>query len=164
LVITFFGTIPAMEWLYSLNLIDRGTLPFSFLHRIEIWHYASNLVFERPLFGWGLDSSRSIADKIVLERNGYEFAVLPIHPHNAFLQVWLELGLVGVGFGIAIGLTILGGIRDLPRPSQPVALAAFAGSMAMLSVAYGVWQIWWLGALILSMLMIHVLARTSRVG
>jgi len=164
LVITFFGTIPAMEWLYSLNLIDRGTLPFSFLHRIEIWHYASNLVFERPLFGWGLDSSRSIADKIVLERNGYEFAVLPIHPHNAFLQVWLELGLVGVGFGIAIGLTILRGIRDLPRPSQPVALAAFAGSMAMLSVAYGVWQIWWLGALILSMLMIHVLAHTSRVG
>ena len=57
-----------MEWLYSLDLIDRGTLPFSFLHRIEIWHYASNLVFERPLFGWGLDSSRSIADKVVLER------------------------------------------------------------------------------------------------
>jgi exopolysaccharide production protein ExoQ len=36
--------------------------------------------------------------------------------------------------------------------------------MAMLSVAYGVWQVWWLAALILSMLMIHVLARSSRVG
>jgi O-antigen ligase len=163
-IVTFFGTIPAMEWLYSLDLIDRGTLPFSFLHRIEIWHYASNLVFERPLAGWGLDTSRSIAEKVILERGGYEFPVLPIHPHNAFLQVWLELGLVGVGFGIAIGLTVLRGIRDLPRPSQPVALAAFAGSMAMLSVAYGVWQVWWLAALILSMLMIHVLARSSRVG
>ena len=163
-VVTFFGTIPAMEWLYSLDLIDRGTLPFSFLHRIEIWHYASNLVFERPLLGWGLDSSRSIAEKVVLERGGYEFPVLPIHPHNAFLQVWLELGLVGVAFGIAIGLTVLRGIRDLPQPSQPVALAAFAGTMAMISVAYGIWQVWWLGVLILSMLMIHVLARQHRVG
>jgi exopolysaccharide production protein ExoQ len=163
-IVTFFGTIPAMEWLYSLDLIDRGTLPFSFLHRIEIWHYASNLVFERPLLGWGLDSSRSIAEKVILERGGYEFPVLPIHPHNAFLQVWLELGLVGVAFGIAIGLSILRGIRDLPRPSQPVALAAFAGTMAMISVAYGIWQVWWLGVLILSMLMIHVLARQHRVG
>ena len=25
--------------------------------------------------------------------------VLPIHPHNAFLLVWVELGLVGVAFG-----------------------------------------------------------------
>jgi hypothetical protein len=45
-----------------------------------------------------------------------------------------------------------------------VALAAFAGTMAMISVAYGIWQVWWLGVLILSMLMIHVLARASRVG
>jgi exopolysaccharide production protein ExoQ len=163
-VVTFFGTIPAMEWLYSLDLVDHTHLPFSFLHRIEIWHYASNLVFEKPLFGWGLDSSRSLAEKVIVERGGYEFPVLPIHPHNAFLQVWLELGLVGVCFGIAIGLTVLRGIGQLPRQSQPVALAAFAGSMAMISVAYGVWQVWWIGVLILSLLMIHVLARQHRVG
>jgi exopolysaccharide production protein ExoQ len=163
-VVTFFGTIPAMEWLYSLDLIDHTHLPFSFLHRIEIWHYASNLVFEKPLFGWGLDSSRSLAEKVIVERGGYEFPVLPIHPHNAFLQVWLELGLVGVCFGIAIGLTVLRGIGQLPRQSQPVALAAFAGSMAMIAVAYGVWQVWWIGVLILSLLMIHVLARQHRVG
>jgi exopolysaccharide production protein ExoQ len=163
-VVTFFGSIPAMEWLYSLDLIDHTHLPFSFLHRIEIWHYASNLVFEKPLFGWGLDSSRSLAEKVIVERGGYEFPVLPIHPHNAFLQVWLELGLVGVCFGIAIGLTVLRGIGQLPRQSQPVALAAFAGSMAMISVAYGVWQVWWIGVLILSLLMIHVLARQHRVG
>jgi len=163
-VVTFFGTIPAMEWLYSLDLIDHTHLPFSFLHRIEIWHYASNLVFEKPLFGWGLDSSRSLAEKVIVERGGYEFPVLPIHPHNAFLQVWLELGLVGVCFGIAIGLTVLRGIGQLPSQSQPVALAAFAGSMAMILVAYGIWQVWWIGVLILSLLMIHVLARQHRVG
>jgi hypothetical protein len=164
LIVTFFGTIPAMKWLYSLDLIDHGHLPFSFLHRIEIWNFASNLVFERPLIGWGLDSSRSIAEKVIVERGGYEFPVLPIHPHNAFLQVWLELGLIGVGFGIAIGLTVLRGIGEMPRQSQPVALAAFAGTMAMISVAYGIWQIWWLGVLFLSMLTIHVLARQHRVG
>jgi exopolysaccharide production protein ExoQ len=164
LVITFFGTIPAMEWLYSLDLVDHTHLPFSFLHRIEIWHYASNLVFEKPLLGWGLDSSRSLAENIIVERGGYEFPVLPIHPHNAYLQVWLELGLVGVCFAIAIGLTVLRGISGLPRQSQPVALAAFAGSMAMIAVAYGIWQVWWLGVLILSSLMIHVLARQQRVG
>jgi O-antigen ligase len=164
LVVTFFGTIPAMEWLYSLDLVDHSHLPFSFLHRIEIWHYASNLVFEKPLLGWGLDSSRSLAENVIVERGGYEFPVLPLHPHNAYLQVWLELGLVGVCFAIAIGLTVLRGISCLPRQSQPVALAAFAGSMAMIAVAYGIWQVWWLGVLILSFLMIHVLARQHRVG
>lgn len=163
-VVTFFATIPAMEYLYSLDLIDRGDLPFSFLHRIEIWHYASNLVFERPLLGWGLDSSRSLAENVFVDRGGYSFPVLPLHPHNAILQIWLELGFVGVCFGIAAGLTILRDIGTLPRDSQPIALAAFAGMLAMISVAYGIWQVWWLGALFLSMLAIHVLARQHRVG
>ncbi|EWY41504.1 hypothetical protein N825_27745 [Skermanella stibiiresistens SB22] len=163
-VITFFATIPAMEWLYGLNLIDRGTLPFSFLHRIEIWHFASNLVFERPLLGWGLDASRSLAENVNLDRGGYSFPLLPIHPHNAILQIWLEMGFIGVCIAIAAGLTVLRDIGRLPRESQPVALAAFAGALAMISVAYGIWQLWWLGALFLSMLAIHALARQHRVG
>jgi len=163
-VVVFIGTIPAMEYLYSLNLIDRGGLPFSFVHRIEIWHFASNLALQQPLLGWGLDSSRSLAERVFVSRGGYEFPVLPLHPHNAILQIWLELGFVGVLFGIATGLTVLRQIGRLPRESQPVALAAFAGTLAMVSVAYGIWQAWWLGALILSMLTIHVLARSPRVG
>ena len=106
-MVTFFGTIPAMEWLYSLDLIDRGNLPFSFLHRIEIWHYASNLVFERPLLGWGLDSSRSIAEKVILERGGSRI------PRAADPSAQrLPSGLAGTGAGRRR-------IRDRDRPDGP---------------------------------------------
>ena len=50
-----------MEWLYSLDLIDRGTLPFETCTGSKSGT-TSNLVFEKPLLGWGLDSSRSIAE------------------------------------------------------------------------------------------------------
>ena len=35
-------------------------LPNSFIHRLLIWDFTLNRIAERPLFGWGLDTSRAI--------------------------------------------------------------------------------------------------------
>ena len=65
------------------------------------------IVFQRPLLGWGLDTSRAIPGGTDLRPIHYIVPWsdkpithpdqnLPLHPHNAALQIWLELGLFGV--------------------------------------------------------------------
>lgn len=122
-------------------------------HRLMIWNFASERIAERPLLGWGLDSSRSMPQGRELAKQPNDVwaqgELLPLHPHNAALQVRLELGLIGL-------------LLILPIVAVPVwrarqhfpddwALAAALGSVTVISVAafasFGVWQSWWLCAM-----------------
>jgi O-antigen ligase len=74
---------------------------------------------------------------------------MPTHPHNAFLQVWLELGIPGVA---ALALLIYFGMTTLTRArlSKAVTAAAagaFAAIMVSLTVEASLWQVWRLAAM-----------------
>ena len=83
LAAVFFLTAPAAVWAlrrigwYDV-LQDRVTL--SWAERMGYWAHAQEWISDDPARGWGLDSSRMFAPGIQL------------HPHDAALQVWLELG------------------------------------------------------------------------
>ena len=62
-------------------------------HRLLIWSFTGDRIAERPLTGWGLDASRAIPGGRDPIRPGE--AWMPLHPHNAALQLWLELGAPG---------------------------------------------------------------------
>jgi exopolysaccharide production protein ExoQ len=125
-------------------------------HRLAIWRFASDRIIEKPVLGWGMDASRAIP-------GGHESAnsymnlpadsdltgeVMPLHPHNAILQLWLELGAVGslLGFGLAGWTAWCGGTGDQPK-SRSVALAAIVAASAPLLLSFGIWQAWWQSAL-----------------
>src|SRR5262249_7944535 len=116
-------------------------------HRLLIWSFVGDRIAEHPLAGWGLDASRSIPGGKDLIRPGETW--LPLHPHNAPLQVWLELGVPGVVlFALVVGY--LWHILALAAWSRMFAAAAGASlAIALIAcfTAYGVWQEWWLGAL-----------------
>lgn len=63
----------------------------SFFDRLLIWEYFSHKFFEKPLWGWGLSSSRYIFDKP--KAIGGLSNVL--HPHKSILQAYVELGIFG---------------------------------------------------------------------
>ena len=65
-------------------------LPVSWAARVDIWTFTSQRMVEKLLFGWGLDSSRTFKGHI------------PLHPHDAPLQLWFELGAVGAILGALI--------------------------------------------------------------
>lgn len=139
--------------------------PNSEIHRIAIWQFAAEQIFNHPLIGWGLDSSRAIPgghEKILLFQNNAGIVTgqaMPLHPHNAIVQIWLELGLVGV--------LLMGGIFSLIVTSIPEYAKNRAGPATMIAVTacgfaiaqlgFGIWQGWWMATLGL-MVMIVVAA------
>ena len=129
-------------------------LPTPWAHRIGIWSFAAEQVATFAPWGAGFDAARAIgAREDVIEalrpQFGYAPAALPLHPHNAVLQAWLELGIVGV---IGLGLVFVGLLRGLWRSSltpwrRAAAAAAVVTALPPFVLNFGIWQAWWLAAL-----------------
>jgi len=145
------------HWLTIADARESGlALPSGWEHRLGIWNYVAVEVGAVGLLGAGYDSSRVVGrrDDVIVEITGPDGShpeALPLHPHNAVLQVWLELGLPGVA---ALGLIILGLfallLRAPPPAARRAALIATAATLAVpLLISFGVWQSWWLSALML---------------
>jgi exopolysaccharide production protein ExoQ len=130
-------------------------------HRLLIWSFAGDRIAEHPLVGWGLDSSRALPGGRDPIRPGETW--LPLHPHNAPLQLWLELGVPGA---VLFALVVASAWRALADTGWPPLFFAAAG--AGLTVAfvgcfatYGIWQEWWLDTLWFSLFLIGVMARVA---
>lgn len=138
----------------------RGKIPFSSHHRLVIWRFSAEMALHKPLLGWGFDAARRIPggeDKIVIVggigADGQEFVVgeqlMPLHPHSAAMQWWLELGFAGVSLMLAFILALMRHVvRSVPdRLSQAVAFGGIAAVFAVANVSFGFWQNWWLASL-----------------
>lgn len=153
---------------------DRGLLahvPDSAVHRVAIWEEATQLIAERPLIGWGLNNSRRIGDHfgtfdLEIDRGAdlpplivVDTQRIPTHPHNASLEWWLDLGLVGV---VAIAAVLLLGLwrarNALIGPGAFATLGALVGAYAISQTAYGVWQPWWLTALFITIMVVRAVS------
>lgn len=131
-------------------------------HRLLIWSFAGDRIAERALAGWGLDASRAIPGGEDPIRAGETW--MPLHPHNAALQQWLELGVPGaLLFALLVGLAW----SALACVEWPPLFAAAAGASLTTAfvgcfATYGIWQEWWLGVLWFSFFLILVMARVVR--
>lgn len=143
---------PALLGAVLARAPDVSAMQGSAAHRILIWDFAVARIAERPWLGWGMESARAIpggSDMVPtadLDRFGLAhewFAEvraqrLPLHTHNAALQIWLELGAVGALLAAALVLA-LGW-----RATDPGSAGAFVAALTVGSLSYGVWQGWWL--------------------
>lgn len=87
------------------------------------------------------------------------------HPHNSFLQVWAELGIVGAALATAVLLLMLRQISEWERRSLAAALAIVAAAAAIAFVEHGAWQPWWTAGLGVAIAWLREAALTrERVG
>lgn len=143
-------------------LKERGlTLPNSIGHRLIVWRFVYGKAQERPVMGWGLHTSRRMPDRETEVGDDPDYAdimavtrffpeakieKIPMHPHNATLQLWLELGAVGlVLYAFLFGVCLWGMSRlGLSR----IALASGTGGVVAVfvigQVSFSAWQSWWL--------------------
>lgn len=150
--------IPFLDILAPI-LIDGLTAaipwPNSEVHRIVIWQFASEQILNHPFIGWGLDASRAIPGGqeqlplFTIDDSVRTGQAMPLHPHSAVVQIWLELGLIGVLFFSAIFSMIVAAIPESisnhAAPATMIATAACAFTIAQLG--FGIWQGWWMAAL-----------------
>ena len=124
-----------------------GWLMGSAQHRVAIWEFVVERIAEKPLLGWGFDASRHIGAAFggVGERGR---DILPLHPHNAPLQLLLELGAIGAL--LALGVLCLVALRldTLPGRTRQCGQALFVATLAVGCLAFGLWQNWWLALIV----------------
>lgn len=126
----------------------------SVAHRLCIWEFAGARILEKPLLGWGLNSSRSIpGGEVECVEEGPS---LSLHPHNAALQVWLELGLAGA-FALAALVAMAFRYVALMPHGMPVAAghAAIVTTLVLAGLSYGIWQNWWIASLALAAMVVR---------
>ena len=130
-------------------------------HRLLIWSFAGDRIAERPLAGWGLDSARAVPGGKDPIRPGQSW--MPLHPHNAALQLWLELGVPGTAlFALMVAVVWMALARaDWPQLYCAAAGASLAIALIASCAAYGIWQEWWLGTLAISLFLVLVMARVE---
>ena len=120
--------------------------PTSTEHRKLIWQFVNGRISEKPVWGWGMDSSREIPKEAFRISSNLE--VLPLHPHNSALQVRLELGWPGTILVAALIASLfwvlcLPGLSVIP---SAVGAAVISSYMTTGYISYGVWQNWWVAA------------------
>lgn len=115
----------------------------SIVHRLYIAQFVLEQIAERPLAGWGFDASRALPGRDVIAYKGG--ARLPLHPHNAALQIWLELGVPGVLIAAGIVIEILRGLAVFaPRRRAAATGAAVLTTYGLIALmSFGIWQNWW---------------------
>lgn len=110
-------------------------VPRSWDARLDIWAFTADHVQAHAIRGWGLDASRTFGPAI------------PLHTHNAAMQLWLELGAVGAALGGIFFSWVAYRIVALTGESQEegaIAAGALVTYLTIGALSFGVWQEWWL--------------------
>ena len=148
--------------LQPMDYINKG-LPLSAVHRVFIWHFAGAKALEQPFTGYGFYSSRDIPggrDMIQLPNQSLPVGsvYLPNHTHNSIIQIWLELGFVGLALYIAIILSALSWIlKEVRAPLQQAAMVAMLMTYLGISLfAFNVWQEWWVATGLFSFMLVRI--------
>lgn len=156
LACNLFLIVPASIALFRADMHLSPSLFPSAQARVIIWNYTAERVLENPILGVGSNSTRYLDEDRVKRGEvtvppGYVAAPQTrAHPHNVYLQIWYELGIVGVLAFAVLGFSVLRRITTLPEPSRALALTHAAACMTVIVSTYGMWQAWFQAAIVMS--------------
>jgi O-antigen ligase len=85
--------------------------------------------------------------------------LMPLHPHNGALQLWLELGGIGALLGAALVFALGVAAARSSAPAVGAGMLASAAVTGMLS--FGLWQAWWVASLLLALVALALLPRAK---
>ncbi len=141
--------VPIATWAaHGAKLHNASWLPNSARHRIVLWAYTAEQVWQRPLAGVGAASTKAVDARRGprvdnLPGTIYQWRSGP-HPHNVYLQTWYELGAIGAGLLCAAGLAMIAMLARLPATAVPFGAAVMTAAAVTAAFSWGMWQAWFL--------------------
>ena len=142
-------SIKNFEFKIPTKLIDT--------HRQFIWGFSFNKFKNSPLLGYGPDTSNFIneSQRIIGHETTGDMTFIPSHPHNFFIEILLEIGILGTFSFILFILFINYQIFKNANDREKFFLIFFNGYFWGSSlVNFSFWLGWWQGSyfLILSLI------------
>ncbi|MCZ4279331.1 O-antigen ligase family protein [Kiloniella laminariae] len=128
------------------------SIPFSAKHRFFIWDFVGSQIIDHPLIGSGFDSARDypnngVENYVHTRPDGTTRAlggrIISLHPHNFALQVWLELGVIGVLLVCLIIWTLFVQLKKKGLDDDPAIQAMMVSLFIIALLGYGIWQNRW---------------------
>ena len=120
--------------------------------RIQLWQAFGDVSRRYPIFGTGFASSPHMGSHPVAPKidRAYRRMLKVGHPHNAFLQVWVELGAIGALFLSGLVLWVMKCLSGAPADIRRIGLVTLMTTSAIALVSHGAWQGWWIAAVTLA--------------
>lgn len=138
----------------------KQTLPWqktsiggSIIHRLLVWEYVGSEILKKPLLGNGIGTSRLIGQNIVLNIPNTNQEIrggIPLHPHNSFLEIWLELGLLGIIVISFIWIKIIKFGMNIRKNSFVIGTGVCTSIVTIFviyNLSFGVFQAWWMASI-----------------
>ena len=148
-------------WLYQiLNSVVPKLISFKthvLFDRTAIWSASAKKILEYPWFGRGIESLLLYRD---IDPNIYT-KTSPPSAHNFVLQIWMDLGLLGVAFALVLVYSGWIFMRQLNKVSLPAGLATMTMIFIAASVTRSMWATWWMAAVALALLLFALLYGVS---
>lgn len=121
-------------------------------HRLEIWKGYSNLIYQKPFLGWGMGSDFALG---TTDRLGDDLANKGYHsqapsPHNAALEIWINLGVIGV---LLLAAALSMGHLMARKATANFQSASTGAAVAIFTVAVvgsSLFQGWFLAAIVIA--------------
>ena len=146
--------------MHSLNYYILK-LELKIIHRRAIWSFTKEKILEKPLFGYGIFSSRVIGDEYkIINKNNKMLPAIPLHPHNSILQLWLELGIIGIVLLYILLFKIINKIYQIKKINSKYAAFSLASLLQIFLIgqfSYGFWQTWWNSIIFINILIYTIL-------
>ena len=83
------------------------------------------------------------------------------HPHNDYLQIDVELGIIGCVLAMTVALMLLWYWRHLQGPALWSRIGLFGMAATTMLVGHGAWRPWWISAVLTGAALIGILAPTG---
>ena len=141
--------VPIVMGAHAKGLQEAPWLFHSARHRVVIWNHTVERIALKPWIGIGADATpaaKEFADDLATKDAGFPVST-GRHAHNAYLQVWYELGGIGALLLLVSGLALLAAIAAMPARLLPWALAQAATSAIMAASSFSIWQVWFLASI-----------------
>ena len=137
------------------NVIPWQLHKTNIVHRLLVWEFVSKEISKKYILGNGLGTSRLIGQNIILnvpKVNQDIYGAIPLHPHNNILEIWLELGVLGILIYAFIWNTLIRLFTKIRSKSYFLgtgACTSLFGIFIVSNLSFGVFQAWWISTVIL---------------